>query len=342
MPLALLPLLAFVSGPSSGAGVFPPPWPGLPSQPLPDGAHGGQWIGAWGDGLSEVARAQQWVKIPAQAVAAGEIFLPEITYPPGNPQNLNFISTTDASIYLSSPKGTKEGYGIGLPVTLHTVAFGSIPIQVGVQLEQVRDAQDLPIPLTLSATETAWTVLQQVRPGVTSQDRVVDQLTGQVRVRLTALAVDGVDLGLQDCVSAPIDLKLHGNPLWGGDPATDVTLKGFAVGSQAWTNWLAARGIATIEGGAFDGDIDIPAFAHCLTKTGEDLSPLLTSAVSGPGNPVTVGTSAISSMPDDAYCSSPVPGLPGWKGPRAPFSGDPSDCNPAWGPPTLDYPKPTS
>ena len=69
-----------------------------------------------------------------------------------------------------------------------------------------------------------------------------------------------------------------------------------------------------------------------LTKAGEDLSPLLTGTVTGPGNPTTVGWSTFTEMPPGHDCYAHA----------GPFLGDPSDCDPDWGPPTLDYPARTN
>jgi len=335
VPAALLPLLLLTCEQSGQADVQAP-WPGLPGLAVPAGWGSSGFLGTWGDGLSEVARARQWVKIPAQAVAAAELREPNIDYPVDDPQGRYFTQVTDAAVYLSSPKGAKHGYGVGLPVTVHTVAFGAIPIQAGVQLEQLRDADDLPVPLSFRARGTTYRTPQQVRPGVTSTQESDATLTGKVRVRLTALSVDGVDVGLGDCLSAPIDLDLKGNPAWVGDPLTDPATHDITESSTEWSTWFAARGIATINGGALPGQIDIPPFSHCLTKTGEDLSPLLTSAVSGRANQVTVGLSAIG-LPTGHVCGTLIPGTP-IVGARGPFLGDPSDCDPGYAPPTLDYP----
>lgn len=349
MPAALLPLLFLTCGPGADAdSVLSPPWPGLPAQSLPSG-----WTssttGAWGDGLSEVSRARQWLKIPAQAVVAELLKAPSKKFPADDPQGRNFTQDISVSLFLSSPAGAIHGYGVGLPTTVHAVAFGAVPIQASLRIEQLRDDGDLPVALQLRLHEAAYRSAQQVRPGVSSQDRVDLTLTGHVRVRLTALSVDGVDVGLGDCVSAPIALDLKSATVWENDPLTDPNMHDptnplydgaqptFTPGTKAANDWLAARGVATLNGGAVSGDIDVPAFSHCLTRSGEDLSPLLTSSISGPGNPVTVGIASVTVSSPDKGCFTRIPTFPFWTT-RGPFLGDPSDCDPAFGPPTLDYP----
>lgn len=343
MPAALLPLLALTCGSSANADIsVPPRWPGLPPATAPNGWNVRSTGGDWSDGLSEATRAQQWLKIPAQAEAFQEFAAPETTFPADDSEGRLVSQTITASLALSSPKGAKYGYGIGIPATVHTVAFGAVPIQVRVQLEQVRDANNLPVPLQLVAPILTYKADQQVRPGVLSKVRSDLAITGHVRVRLTALAVDGVDVGLSDCVSAPIDLDLKSVTIWTGDPDTDPNaapaVQGSQPGSLAQTNWMAARGIGSVNGGAVTGDVDIPAFSHCVTKSGEDLSPLLTDAISGPDNPVTVGYGSLTPPTPEQACETKTSIFPYYTA-RGPFSGDPSDCDPEFGPPTLDYPK---
>lgn len=332
---------------------IPGPWPGLPDQVIPDGYYFNTQVGTQGNGLTEVSRARQWVKIPNQAVATEDMAGPDIFYGSDDPLGREFVKHLFASVFLSSPKGAKYGYGVGLPVTVRTVAFGAVPVQVKLQLEQLRDDDDLPVPLTATNIETHYVRPQQVRPDFSSAVSGDVEMTGQVQVRLTSLAVDGLDVGLRDCVTPPIDLHLHDTTFWIGDPLHDPGMHSsdlvanadpvppvFAPGSTEGANWMAAQGEATFTfGGVVSGKIDIPALSHCLSSTGEDLSPLLTAAVSGPGNPVTVGMGSVARIPatNQPPCGTVKPPLR-VAGPRGPFLGDPSDCDRDYGPPTLAYP----
>jgi hypothetical protein len=86
---------------------------------------------------------------------------------------------------------------------------------------------------------------------------------GEVSLRLTDARVNGVPLDLgPHCRSAqPVELTLHGTS--DADPPYRIT-----------------------QGGRLTGDITIPPFTGC--GVGEDLDPLLTASVSGPGNLVQV------------------------------------------------------
>ena len=337
--MALLPLLLLTNASGANAGgVINPIWPGLPPVPIPDGWFPSVAVGSWGNGLSEVARARQWVKIPAQAVAVPTLSDPRVFFPPDEPDSRLSHSAIEAYLFLSSPAGAKHGYGIGLPTKVRTVAFGAIPVEVGIRLEQVRDADDLPIPLRLLLTENVYTTSP-----TTQETREDAKITGKVRVRLTELSIDGVDVGLEDCLSHPVELDLTANTVRIGDPLTDPALHGLVRGSTAFTTWMAERGLGLPIGGGISGELEIPAFSDCHSTAGENLAPLLTGAVSGPGNAVTIGWAPVTPLADDgetkpeSMCGTRRQGFPN-KLPRGPFLGDPSDCDHDFGPPKLDYP----
>jgi hypothetical protein len=349
---ALLPLAFSAGGSASGTTTYPAPWPGLPDQLVPNGYTYFTPSGTWGNGLAEVARAQQWVKVRAQAVAAQIEVSSTQVYPQDDPGGRWKYGDTVADVFLSSPADAKYGYGVGLPITVKTVAFGSIPIEATMQLEQPRDAKALPVPLTARYAQTTYWSNQQVRPGFSSSIRRSVELTGEVRVRVTALSVDGVDLGLSECMSSLIALDLHATPVWNGDPLNDPLLHDpgiygadaldptFRAGSTVAANWEAAREQADVDyGGVVSGKVDIPSFTDCRTSSGEDLSSLLTATVSGGENHVAVGLSTINRVAatKQAACGTIKPPLSNAIA-RGPFAGDPYDCDPDYGPPAFNYP----
>ena len=345
---ALLPLAVMTGGQAANADVtVAPPWPGLPAttwrspfSPLL------RSMPAQGNGLSEVARARQWIRIPNQAAAAlGAVGVTHL--PAGDPQQRTSITETVGRVFLSSPAGARHGYGIGRPVTIHTVAFGAIPVRATLQLEQLRDAEGFPVPLISRDTKTGF-------DGEGARPRFESEIAGKVRVRLVAMSVDGVDVGLDHCVSPPINLELHANGYNQTDPLHDPNVHTpgndlfdpdspptFKKGTIEAANWMASLGEAgSTHGGMYPGNLDIPAFSDCATRSGEDLSPLLTAAVSGRGNRVSVGVSSIE-LPEDPStgCGTFLPPpLDMVMVARGPYLGDPANCNPDYGPPTLNYP----
>ena len=320
-----------LAGQAPGAAI-PSPWPGVPAVPA-----AAQWQGVQGNGFSYISRARQAVKIPNQAVSVARYGPPRMDFPPDDPQGRASLEQRLAfEIFLSSPAGAEHGYGVGLPATVRTVAFGTIPVEVRLQVSQLRDADDLPLPLEGSTGVIHYRERVPVRPGFESADFGLGiDLHGKVEVRILQLEVDGLDLGISGiCKTAPIDLHLTSEGVWAEDPLyhhlyTDPPIP---VGT-ATAQWYADLGHAGLAGGAVAGTATIPSFTGCRTRSGEDVSRLLSSAVSGPGAEIKIGMSPV----DGFGCGSKVPPL-NFKGTRAPLSGDPSDCDPAFSPPQFDLP----
>lgn len=100
------------------------------------------------------------------------------------------------------------------------------------------------------------------------------------------------------------DVKVNGTPLDVGDSCRTATpYKVVLNGGAKYTN--------VFYGGTLDGTIDIPKFSGCGTN-GEDLDPLFTASISGPGNSIEMnqGTTCIPDSPDN-LCPPDVPELPG-------------------------------
>ncbi|WP_371790125.1 hypothetical protein OG285_03435 [Streptomyces sp. NBC_01471] len=100
------------------------------------------------------------------------------------------------------------------------------------------------------------------------------------------------------------DVKVNGTPLDVGTSCRTATpYKVVLNGGAKYTN--------VFYGGTLDGTIDIPKFSGCGTN-GEDLDPLFTAALSGPGNSIEMnqGTTCIPDSPDN-LCPPNIPELPG-------------------------------
>ncbi|NEB76938.1 hypothetical protein G3I40_17185, partial [Streptomyces sp. SID14478] len=110
------------------------------------------------------------------------------------------------------------------------------------------------------------------------------------------------------------DVKVNGTPLDVGPNCRSaqryrVTLRGdFTLPTGGYNNVLT--------GGILSGVVDIPAFSGCGTN-GEDLDPLFTASISGPGNYITMNQAA-TCLPDfngTPNCPPVIPPLPGGKTP---------------------------
>lgn len=265
-----------------------PDHPGLPART------GGGWINGLVrvSTINESLRAKQWFRIPTLTVTADSLTAaPEFGNDPFDPvQGCNQPFWVEglsvfSNLYVHSPEGAAEPYGYFPPVTVRTVAFGAIPVEATVQISQLRDAENLPMPLRSEAViDYYWTnagAKGERSCGRDYQGRTYNLLhdattTGKVNVRVSHLSIDGVrlDIGPHCGTVGPAEISMTGKGWWTQDPDLIGSLPPagdtpyYTVGS----------------GGLLNGTIDIPAFTGCLVGT-EDVSPLLTTAVSGPDNP---------------------------------------------------------
>ncbi|MFG2568282.1 DUF6801 domain-containing protein [Streptomyces sp. NPDC048567] len=103
------------------------------------------------------------------------------------------------------------------------------------------------------------------------------------------------------------DVEVNGTPLdVGSDCRTSKPFKVVLDGGAAYTNVAL--------GGVLEGEVDIPSFTGCGVG-GEDLNPLFTASISGPGNRVFMNQAptCIPANPTRSYCPPPLPELPGTK-----------------------------
>jgi hypothetical protein len=265
---AVLVLGGYASG-SAAEG----PYPGLPQPP----GQGG-WTGAPQTGTTQTLRARQWVQVPMQSVAVFAV-VTNRNHPPSDPRSSTSVVTN--SVYFVAPAGSEHNYGMSPLSTVRTVAFGAIPVEATVQLLQ-RRKDGFPAPIVF---ESLMDKYRTFPPGHVTDTQALDTvIEDRLTVRVTRLAVDGVDLALsQQCQTAePGKLSLVGKGYWFDDPTVDQ--------QHPWnTGHFGASA-----GGFLKGTVDIPPFAGCLTASGEDVSRVLTSAVSGPDNPVQLNVGSIN------------------------------------------------
>ncbi|WP_343242040.1 DUF6801 domain-containing protein [Streptomyces sp. SID9727] len=101
------------------------------------------------------------------------------------------------------------------------------------------------------------------------------------------------------------DVEINGTPLdVGNDCRTEKAFKVVLNGGAAYTN----VGV----GGRLDGEVTIPPFTGCGTG-GENLNPLFTAAISGPGNRIVMeqASTCVPTNPEASYCPPPPAELPG-------------------------------
>lgn len=264
------------------------------------------WLNAPYNGVTGSARSEQWVRLPTRALASNAALFtcnnPLNTSPGAGapcefpaPQGSVTLNLLDVAAFLVSPDGAPAPYGYGPLIPVRSVAFGSIPVEVVLQLNQVRDADGLPIPFRGDIVEYT-----SREPGVETQTNTMaaNTLRGQVELRVVDARVDGVDLDLEDCVTPPIDLVTRSEEATG------------PVGEE--TSWIDPdRSTYGYSGGGFAGTVDVPPLQGCTTPEGDDLAAVLSSMLAGPGNPVSLRYGAMFCASDFLDNGSFKPTPPG-------------------------------
>jgi hypothetical protein len=303
--LAATALCLGVGATASRADVAPP-WPGLPTLPDEDPTRLGYdpssapygWWGAAQVGIAGSIPSKQWVQLPVTLLATHVVFgYPEPTPPRASEFPLNIWA------FFVSPKSSKRTYGDSAPIRVRTVAFGSIPVDVTLQVRQQRTRSGTPSPI----------VLKTVNGNLENGEEYAgsEPIDEKVYIAVTAIKVDGVDLGIDSScqTSEPGDLNIRGTyaqtpntPLQGQyDPEGDDDL------------------ILGVPGGNASGTLDIGEFGRCATRTGDDISPLLTSALSGPDNPLRIRIGVLNCFTYNEDFTKTLPPPPGAQTPAEGF-----------------------
>lgn len=304
-------------GAQSGSAAESPDRPGVPAF-----TEGGDWVGPAVSGIANVEQAKQWVRLPPinlvawNYTAGGGIDNRCINYRP-------FKSKTiyRATAFIRSDPGAPEPYGYSDESTVRTVAFGSIPVEATVQLRQPRDSENLPVGIEIVQETGIYCDDDDLKPypdidlpdgSPRNARNAPASITGEMEVVVRGIKVDGVALQLKgNCrTSKPGKLDVTSRDHYTMSP--DNLIPGVQPSPQ---NRMTTPYLSIANGGLAFGTADIPAFAGCITKSGEDVSRLLTATVSGPDNPITMRTDGLvagcKDKPINLPCGDfPLPGLP--------------------------------
>jgi hypothetical protein len=317
LAVAIATALAFTVQSSSQADEW---YPGLPDNvgrdyfPAPYGSTG-TWGGAAQGGMSYATRAKQWFRTSDGMVTyvAGGFSTGEdpVTH-------INTYGVRGAAFFVS-PKGAPANYGYLAPMTVRSVGFGLMPVEATVQISQRRENG---YPIALTTNIGGRTFYDPSFPGGASkQEGDPTPVSDAVNVQILKVKVDGVDLGLTgDCrtkTPAPLNVSTPAFTIpVAFQPPHDPTIDVSYI-----AEWFRTHDPSTyfnpFYGGQLKGTITIPPFTGCTTKSGDDLSALMTLSVSGPDNPVT----AVVAWPCATGGGAPLPpgadtpkGVPdGWR-----------------------------
>lgn len=299
---ALVALALFPAVTASGA-EEDPDRPGLPYQGP------AQWNGVGTQGVTEATKAKQWLRLPAMELAAYVLPQPRRPRDTSCTQHPPYSNLRDweANTFLKSGTGS---YGTSPRFTVRSVAFGAVPVEVTLRLEQERDSDDLPVPWFITAPYHEFCAGRgpHAAPGQFENHAPPAKLTGSFRLRVDELRVDGVELSLASlCRTAPTQISLTSREWFSQDPGLRDGERG---GGPDW-DADTTRYYLSAEGGLLEGRVDIPAFSGCVTQD-DDLDALLTGLISSEDNPVTIRqeylTTACGPEPEPgSVCPMPSP-----------------------------------
>lgn len=268
----------------------------------PDATNDYAWLNFPQVGLAGSVKAKQWSRVPISMMATAI----EIISEPRPEENVQNEYWYKVQAFFVSPDGSEGNYGDSALMPVRTVAFGSIPAEVTLQVSQRRDSAGLPRALVFRPHDIIR------RPSNDDNTTVhtvfAATLSEKVDVKVRSLVVDGV----------PVDLE----GACGTGPDSQLTVSSKELTVVTPPDWDTSQGLTKLEGtidpteyqfglfgGTLDGSIDIAAFDGCRTTTGDDLAPLLTAAVSAEDNPlaVRIGAAGGCTYYDDLGRSQPVP-----------------------------------
>ncbi|WP_300682088.1 hypothetical protein [Nocardioides sp.] len=278
-------------------------YPGLPQIYAKDYSVSDTEAVATSVGLGESLRARQYFRLPVTSLRAisgtdeeGWVDTTCTRQPP-------FSNRMDFVIPVWAAAGS-NGHGLGYfpELTVRSVAFGSIPVEVHLEISQtIRPEDGFPTPL-MASTKTYVVCSLDTMPaeyvaeygrhadGISDQLNSDSKLTGDVNIRVTALAVDGVSVpvGTHCSTTKPASLNLSAADWWMSDvPKAEQP-------SGAWKARKKSKYYLATDGGPMSGNISIPSFSGCASGA-DDVSAVITSAVSGAENPVEIYQSVINS-----------------------------------------------
>lgn len=275
------------------------------------------WLNLPQNGITGSVPSKQWGRVPMAMMATATEFGFEFY---DGPWVSNQTIDLRIRAFFTSPAGSRHNYGDSPLIPVRTVAFGSIPTVVTLQVSQPRKSNGDPIPFTFTSRSRAINFPED-RPDlefIAQLEKDPQPLRSLVEVKVVRVDVDGVDVRLgTTCTTGPT-----ANLFLTTRPTTVEIKKGEGEGDPVAQRTNPDESFYSASGGSLHGSIDIPAFQGCMTQSGDDLSPLLTSAISGKSNPISAKTGIVSCAVFGADGRS-NPNPPGVNSPYDPQSG----CN---------------
>jgi hypothetical protein len=156
------------------------------------------------------------------------------------------------------------------PLTATLLGFGFEPVTATAILYQIAPPGQRPPPLkTVVYSDEGPAAVEAGNAPITAV------ATARLGLRVTSVQVDGVPLDVGPSCHTTAPLFTPGNPVAPGE----LMLTGGDYPGDPVPSFGGA-----LAGGTFTGEADIPPLTGCVTPSGENLDPLLTASLSGPGN----------------------------------------------------------
>lgn len=294
---------------------------------LPTYPQSGQWVPLRAAGLNYADRAKQWIRLPSMLTSAFNRSAANLFDNQCNPGAGLYPYTKrtarSASVHFKSPSGASDSYGYVGPFTVRTVAFGSIPVEAKIQLQQLRDEQNKSIGLEFRSVEGDLCPSANPHGNYPTFHVGNVRIEGELKVAVASLKVDGVDLELRNtCRTAePSSIKLTAPEYFSVKVGPGNIFKYYLETGPGATplpdnqtpvaaNVLTTPVFQPVSGGLLTGNVAIGPFAGCLTTRGEDVSRLLTATVSGDNNAVMTRSEGINPDASALPPGTPFPPLP--------------------------------
>ncbi len=239
----------------------------------------------------------------------------DVGFPPLQPSVGSGFDGVGADAWVQSPPGVQPEFGIFPPFQVGMLAFGSIPVTATVHITQPL-VNGVASPLTLRW----WTTISHLLPGQTvpgyeqygpAPDFSPNftffappaTITGTVVVQLTDVSVDQQPIDVGPACQTQATMDVSEVPGYYAQSTPTIPPVQHKAGE-----WLP---LANITSYISAGHIDLPAFTGCHNGS-DNLNPLITAMVSGPGNPVQItqklglqGWCTVSTPPP-AWCKKPA------------------------------------
>jgi hypothetical protein len=298
--------------------------PELPGTGFPDltsayASNFAAWLGPPSRALTYAPKSRQWVRTPSLQAAA-------FNQPTRQYSDATCTRIADKYGWSSYRKyrghvvlvnsevaqQTAERYGLSRSIVIRSLAFGVIPVEAVIRLEQPRASNGVIVPGLAEQGAGMPCDNQSEWPLYTTIDH--GDATLPIVLRVERVDVDGVRLMLSgECRTAQFEFQGRGEGFQTSSPEyADEILP--ALPGEGPETVLDTRFWNFGKGGLIKGAMDIPPFSGCVTESGDDLSDVLTAAISGPNNSVEIrlrglegSSDGIAGCPFVGDCSNPIP-----------------------------------